>query len=311
VAEVIAEPDLAWIASSREVNYLHQGQALDLWPRLLPKGDGSIAKLGLLRHLCSCSSIPSGLRGVIRGYLPMRKRISLGELKQALWQSIEWRNQFSALGCRGFSYELDLGMKEYNQQQARPFQVRHSINLRIALIPGMELFYPPRIRRFFRRVSWLGHHYSTNNLPSIAFCFGRKTDRAWYVFVMQSDLETGGPSCVREHFRGWRKVLFANVVAQAARKIGTVYLCRAEDVERACYHGWWKTRCVPDRWRSIYDGTALQWGMQLVKVSEPVNLQIYRAKKPVYSEYFYELRLSGGPRAYHAEHQEALCTGTP
>jgi hypothetical protein len=293
------------------VNYLHHGQALDLWPDHLPEWEGPVAKLDLLRHLHSRLGTRSGMNTLVRGYFPLAKEISLGEFRQALCQSMEWRRIFHALGCRGFSYELDAEMKEYNRQYVPSCRLGTRINLRVALMPNIDLFYPPAVKRWFRRASWYFNHYVRNHMPSIAFCLGLKTGDAWFVFVMQSDLASGRPACVREHFRGWRNVLFANVVAQAQGKAGAVYISRALDVERACSPGSKEAGRLPDRWRSIYDGTALQWGMPLVKLSEPVDVQIYGAKKPVYSEYFYELRLHGRPEVSQAEQQEALCTGTP
>lgn len=307
VDELIRDRDLARLATSPVVNYLHHGQALELWPHLLPKWEGPVAKLDLLRYLDSCSSAPSGLESVIRGYLPLRKKIPLGEFRQSLLQSTEWRKLFQALDCRGFSYELDIGMGEYNRQWGCGRQLAARTNLRMALMTARKLFYPPRIKSCLREVSWYHNHYFGNGMPSIAFCFGAKTAEAWYVFVMQSDLASRGPSCLREHFRGWRKILFANVVARAQGRTGAVYLCRAEDVARVCASkGVWRT---PDRWRTIYDATAGNWEMPLVKVREPVNVQIYPAKEPVWAEYFFQLPLR--QVASLERQQEAVCTKTP
>lgn len=270
--------NLVKLANSPLVNYLHYGEAFEGRPELLPRGGGFVGDRDLPQ--------------------------------QTLRESLEWRKQFHALGCRGFSYELDLEMKHYDVQHDQEFLLGSGINLRIALMAGDQLFYPPRVKKYFSTPVWWRNHYVRKNMPSVAFCLGKQTGPAWYVFVMQSDLASKGPSCVREHFRGWRMILFANVVAQAHGKTGALYLCRAEDVERASLRIIKGAGRVPDRWRSIYDRTAEQWGMPLVKLSEPVNVQIYPRRKPVYSEYFYELQLTGESEFSLAGQQERLCTVT-
>jgi hypothetical protein len=108
---------------------------------------------------------------------------------------------------------------------------------------------------------------------------------------------------VRDHFRGWRKILFANVVAQAHGKADTLYLCRAEDAERACIPARTDPGRLAQKWTRIYDLTAEQWRMRLVKVEQPVNVQIYNRMVPVLSQYFYELPLSGDQEACVAGHK--------
>ena len=99
------------------------------------------------------------------------------------------------------------------------------------------------------------------------------------------------PAHVRGHFRGWRKALFASLAAHALGKASAVYLCRSEDVVRACYPGSARPGRIPDAWKSIYDRTAAGFGMPLVQLSEPIDLQMYRRRAPVYATWFYELQL--------------------
>jgi len=228
--------DFLQVACNPAVNYLHTGKALDVLSEFLRKDDESrwpnnvvLRQLGL--HLAGSSE----LTRLIRGYLGSHKRMKFAELQKELQESLKWRNRFRALGCRGFSYVMDFQMKGYNNQQPCQFRLAPFVNLRLALMPGKHLFYPIRVKQYFRQVIWPDNHYFQKKIPSIAICFGKKTENAWYVFVMQSDLASKGLSCVREHFRGWRNILFANVVAQARGKVPTLYLCRARDVERACY----------------------------------------------------------------------------
>jgi hypothetical protein len=265
---------------------------LDVWPEVVPQGEEALIEHAFLKHLRSGSAVASNLERVIRDYLKLHKGITFSQLRQALQESMEWREYFHALGCRGFSYKLDLTMRGYNSQHWWGCQLTTETNLRVALIPEEKLFYPARVKSFLWRTRWHDNHYFQNELPSIAFSIGKKIDRAWYVFVMQSDVESKGPSYVREHFRGWRKVLFANIVAQARGKVDTLYLCRAKDAARACFPGTMEVEQVPQRWMNIYDLTAAQWGMRLVKVSKPVDMQMYRRRKPILSQHFYELRLT-------------------
>jgi hypothetical protein len=192
---------------------------------------------------------------------------------------------------RGFSYALDTEMPGYDRAFSPSSKIQARIDLRVALMPGESLAYPPRVMAWLCQVPFAENHYFRASLPSIAFAFGLKTPKAWYVFVMQSDLASGGPSYVREHFRGWRKILFANIVSLAAGQVERLYLCQAADVER--------TRVLPCRnaagfsplWADVYDKTAREWGMPLVPVAAPVNVQVLRRRTPVYAERFHELRL--------------------
>jgi hypothetical protein len=181
-------------------------------------------------------------------------------------------------------------MRGYNSQYEKKCQLRAGANLRIALVSGRDLFYPHRVKSHLEGVRWSDNHCFREQMPSIAFCLGMKAPKSWYVFVMQSDLHSKGPSCVREHFRGWRKVLFANIVAQAQGHVDVLYLCTAKDVRRACFPGTFK-HSRKQTWGNIYDLTAKEWGMPLVKVERAVNVSIYRHTPSIFSRYFYELPL--------------------
>src|SRR5580704_9907736 len=104
---IVEELSLAKLAGVPAVNYLHQGEALDVWSELLPDGEGPALERDLLSHLRlrSSSAAASELETLIRSYLRLHSNVMLSELRQALRESAEWRKQFHALGCRGFSYE--------------------------------------------------------------------------------------------------------------------------------------------------------------------------------------------------------------
>lgn len=194
---------------------------------------------------------------------------------------------------RGFSYALDTEMRGYDRAFAASSKIQARINLRLALMPDPSSGYPPRVLHHLSETPREDNHYFCAGLPSIAFAFGLKTPDAWYVFAMQSDLTSRGPSCVREHFRGWRHVLFANIVRLAAGHAERLLLCQAADVER--------TRVCPSEseagrsplWADVYDRTARDWGMTLAPVATPVNVQLLRNRAPIYADHFHELRLDG------------------
>jgi hypothetical protein len=159
-------------------------------------------------------------------------------------------------------------------------------------MPSRSLFYPAAVLKYFNSTAWYGNHFYYRDLPSIAFCFGRTIGRDWYVITMQSDLSCTAPSAVRDHFRGWRNVLFANVVAMARGRADAVHLCLVGDVARGCFPGTRDESEPPTRWRTIYDGTAADWRMQVVTAPAPVNIQIYNSKPSVYAQRFHQLRLT-------------------
>jgi|ERR1022692_1587999 hypothetical protein len=225
----------------------------------------------------------------------------------------EWREAFQSVGCRGFSYELDFEMKRYNRQYIRPCQLDKRIDLRLAMVPGEDVFYPPRVLRYLKESDHSANHYlSDNGLPSIAFCLGQKRQGEWFVFIMQSDLASAGPAYVRDYFRGWRKVLFANIAARARQSGAALYICPAEHVARACYPGSKELGQAPDHWKIIYAQTASEWNMPLVAIPHQINVRIYRSKPPVYCQSFYKM-LPYDPVISRSkgETQEAACAAIP
>jgi len=268
---------------------MHYGDALDQWKelKLSEVGIGSVAKL--LERVRTAFGAESNLERVLRPYLLLREKTTFDELRASLDSSQVWREEFHKLKCRGFSYILDSTMDSYNERPGRRCKIHEDATLRFALVPGNDLYYPCAVRASLYNTRLNGNHYFKNNLPSIAFCFGKKKANAWYILVMQSDLGSEGPSCVRDHFRGWRHVLLANVLARARGEADRVFMCRAQDVERGCFSVPKNPARVSQRWTRIYDRTAEEWDMRLSKLEEPVNVQVYRGRDPVWCQHFYEL----------------------
>ena len=222
---------------------------------------------------------------IIKGYKGNRvKKININDLKCDVEKSFLLREFFKSLRCRGFSYKVHESINLIGDP------LREKINLRIALMPDDDLFYPPEVKRYLRRVS--KNHYVYNGYRSIAFALGSRSDRKWYIFILQSDIAFRKRSYIKEHFRGWRKVLFANIMKLAIGKADTIYLCRAEDVIRCCHPEFWKPKKLPDSWRIIYDETAKYFNMKIARLDEYINIQTFKDLQPIYTNVFYKLDLN-------------------
>ncbi len=299
--------DLTRFRRNSEVNYLHAGEILDGW-RL--HQDVEIARKQLearanhFNHRGTEAS-PSRPISASRRFAKEPGWANPDRLLQSLSESLEWRSQFHQLGCRGFSYSLDLGMAQYDSLRPPAGHLSSRIDFRLALMPSRDLFYPSAVSRYFDSQRWRGNHYYQKGAPSIAFCFGRTIDRTLYILNMQSDLSSSAPSAVREHFRGWRTVLFANIVAQARGKADRIRVCLANDVVRGCFRGTRETTGGPSaRWKSIYDGTAEDWQMRTVTTRAPINIQLYKGQRSVYAHRFHQLSL----RTPRPSQEDGSCT---
>src|SRR5579864_5962355 len=121
-------------------NYLHRGDALER----LHLGDiepgVTLARSALIKSLGGDTHPNRYLVEVIRGYGYRRRRtLNLSAFSAAVSRSRDFRNHFHDLGCRGFSFALKVGFGFLTP-------LRKNINLRVALVPENDLFYPPRIR---------------------------------------------------------------------------------------------------------------------------------------------------------------------
>lgn len=287
--------DLDRFSQHREVNYLHSGDVLDEWildQDVVRVRKNLEARANHENHLETKNTLPQRCSPVRRSGKERGWRLDEDRLAQSLGESLDWRDQFHRLGCRGFSYQLDIGMSNYDSLRPPTGHLSPRIDFRLALMPSRELFYPFGVWRYFNSRRWRDNHYYHSGVPSIAFCFGRTIGRTWYILNMQSDLSSSAPSAVREHFRGWRTILFANIVAQAKGRAERIRICPANDVVRSCYPGTREKTSGPSaRWKSIYDGTAMDWQMRAVTSCADVNIQLYKGRRPVYAQRFYQLSL--------------------
>lgn len=268
------------------LNYLYYGDALEC----LAKADlrsfrPFVNKRRLIESIEKRFTSDGFLRAVVEQQSGNRaQRVDVRRLLLDIKQSQQMNGSFNALGCRGFSYKLFTDMTGF------PYRLRRNINLRMALVADSELFYPKKVRDYI--VRHRANHYFAYQAPAIAFAQGIANKDAWYIFVLQSDLVRYGPTAVRQHFRGWRKVLFANIVEQAKPQVERVYLCQVDDVVSACHSDFPKPTPVPPSWDVIYHGTALDFGMRLNELPRGINIQLYDRKPAVYARRMYELKLA-------------------
>ena len=270
--------------ATMHLNFLHFGNALLECDRAsLPYEHGQHLKRDLGNIMPGQAFADSDAFAVIKAYGRARsQKLDIKRFFSDVQKSLLWRDKFRALDCRGFSYRIEDGIT-FSSRLAR------NITLRMALMSGGDLFYPPRIRQYLRRVK--NNHHFTGGYPSIAFALGTKTEHAWFVFTLQSDLAFASPSYVRDHFRGWRKVFFDRIITLARHHTGALYLCRALDAVRTCHPRFSVPSSVPPSWKVIYDGTATFFGMELISLRKPVNIQLYPRQRPVFTRHFYRLAL--------------------
>jgi hypothetical protein len=265
------------------VNYLHRGEALDILVSTL-NGESSIGtKRALLAALAERCRVLPNLMDIVRAYGGEYTEILVvASFKSDIDQSIAVRDYFRSIGCRGFSFEVGYEV-EFS------WQLRPSIDFSLALYTGKDLYYPPRVRRYLPRVS--KSHVSRDRLPAVAFALGRYIQGSLFVFVLQSDLVFQGPSCIREHFRGWRKVLFGQIQAHARPETRRIFLCQSEDVWRTCNPEYKQPDAVPLLWRQIYEGTAAFFGMRQVQFPHRLNIQCLMEIPRRFSSNFYVAQL--------------------
>jgi hypothetical protein len=268
-------------SSPKRMNFLHYGSALQQ-AQILQGVPAHYVDKGSLAKTLEDSNSDLGV--IVRGYGPKRRRkISIADLQLDFSKTQILQTFFRKLACRGFSHRVEhgIGLNE---------PLRRSINLRIALMADDSFFYPPVVKQYLRRME--NNHYFSHGFPSIAFALGEKKSDGWYVYVLQSDVVGARSALVRQHFRGWRKVLFAHILRDAVENTSKVFLCSASDVLRACRPEFPRPDQALENWMSIYDDTARFFNMERVQASRPINIQIYPDLPAVPADRFYRFAVT-------------------
>lgn len=279
-------------------NYLHYGDVFKWLSGTEFPSVGCVTKKELLSSIENGCPHSKFLSAIVTDYYRSRShRADLADLTSDLTRTARIREVFRMLGCRGFSYKFLSGMAGF------PYRLRRRVDLRMALVATRDLFYPPQVRRYLARHR--ANHYFVYDAPAIAFALGMTTRKKWYVFIMQSDIVRRGPASVREHFRGWRKVLFANIIEFAKKSADYIYLCKEEDVLEGCHGDYHKPLAPPVSWRSIYRGTADDFGMLSTELTRGINIQLYDRRPPIYARSMYCLALDRKPNILPKSHNGA------
>ena len=206
-----------------------------------------------------------------------------------LVNSTEYRENkdgiFRKIECKGFSYNF------YSNMIGFKMNLKKCINLRFALTADGKLFYPNRVASYIKNRN---SYYTLNNYPAIAFSLGRVINKRWYIFIIQSDLIPHSPSFIRDHFRGWRKVLLYNIIFFAIKKqIDRLYLNTPDNINKYYSNSIGNDDNLYYVLSNIYTKTAYEFNMNLVSLREPIDIQLYPNYCELLSKNFYELKVTG------------------
>lgn len=222
-------------------------------------------KVDLINGLTRRGNISKFAIDIVRGYNnEYNDRIDKQLFQSDLISSLTKRKFFNELECRGFSYILsdnfDFSCK-----------LGSSINFKLALLTDKYLYFPPRLRRYLPRFH--RNHIRENKYPSIAFALGRIEGKNLYIFILQSDLFFNGPAVIREYIKGWRKVLFAEIINSMQGKVENIYLSAADEIFRTCHPRHRRPDKTPDIWFQIYDETAVKFKMRKTLLENMIDMQ--------------------------------------
>lgn len=221
---------------------------------------------------------------VFRSYGSLRSRkIEVCQLEKDFNQSRRRRRWFRSLGVRGFSYRLVSGFDFAHK-------LENDVDIRIGLFFFDDLFYPPRVRRYLMR--WHDPHVSAGGARCLAFLLGSSAGSEWFITCLQSDLVFRKPSYIREHLRGWQKILIAEVLNLARKQqVDRVFLTSADDQARCCHPKFRTRNGTPGSWKGIYDETANYFGMEIVQRRQALNIQVLADLSPVMTSVFHSFSL--------------------
>lgn len=272
-------------ALDREVNYLHFGSALSGMAYIVPllESNREVLKgdvLNLARSRISKRRNLEEVCDIIKRYGgEEEKKILVRKLLHDYRKSLEWRGRFRQLGCRGFSFGIAMNPKLY---AAPGFRATHSM----ALTMSSSLYYPPSLRRAVSGVAYRALREKAHIKDAIAW-IGSVDEvssgaKVRIVVNIQSDLSRMSSNVINSVFSGWQRVIFFQYcVFSALDGVDVIAVPTAESISHTIYsYRTWGV--VPYRWKTLYDSTAIFFGMQASPELGGVNIQSSVYRTPVY-----------------------------
>ena len=249
----------------KKVNYLHYGNGLNELTKQINSLESFVSKKEAIAYLNKYNLTSKYAVDIIRGYHgEYIDEFNFKTFSNDLKLSIDFRSFFNDLNCRGFSYTV---VENFDFS----YKLKKCIDFRFALVTDKNLYFPPRLRRYLPRPH--KNHIRINKYPSIAFALGQIVGKNLYVNVIQSDLFFNGPAVIREYIKGWRKVLFAELIEFMQGKVKAIYLTTADEIFQTCHPDYKKPVVTPKIWYQIYDETAIYFKMKKRVLTNPVNIQ--------------------------------------
>lgn len=270
------------IVLPRRINYLHYGDALEKLQVIREYSSlRQVRKKDLLRRINGSNQLCDFASYIVERYgHRRRKTIDVASAITDVERSIQTRSLFGALRCRGFSYDFSTRATSF------PVALRSSINVRVAIFADSRMHYPPAVSKYLAHTR--SCHFFDYYGPAIAFLLGILRGTSLYIVTLQSDSSCGTPSGIREHFRGWRRVLLN--LAMTHFQPQKAYIVHSADVLRACHNGFDVPTKVPASWRHIYEQTAKESGHKSTTLKRGLNIQIYARQPKVITKQFYVLK---------------------
>ena len=190
-----------------------------------------------------------------------------------------WHRVFRYIGCKGFSFSFRLCRL--------PCQTLRLDLECFALVVDDCLYYPPRIRTTIQELTKTDTHLPGAIGWVLVKSILRSSTIYWVILNVQSDWASRGPSWIRDHFRGWQRILVYCLLLMAEGSgITAVAMPRASAVARAS-HPLQPNANPPQHWVTLYDGTAEALGMKVSRFVAEVDIQTIAHLPPVMCSCFY------------------------
>jgi hypothetical protein len=261
------------------VNYLYYGKASQMLGVLLETHDNFVLRNDRNIQPCANQTISNECEDIINFFSISPGVVPRHCIMEGLSKTKHWRRLFRSIGCRGFSFSLN--------QSPLPYQ-RLRLDLEcFALVVDDCFYYPPKVRGALHELNTADTHL-TKTIGWVLFkeilC---SNARYWVVLNIQSDWASRGPSCIRDHFRGWQRVLiYCLLVLAQDSNISGVAIPHASTVVRASKPLRPETN-ASQHWLALYDGTAEALDMKVSRLPTEVDIQTIVHLPPVMSSLFF------------------------